>query len=126
MAGDLASLVNTNSREGTTNAECSNPARVAARTHREDMLRFEGEGGRIMPEQRTGHNRPDAATWKQIVLAYQSASTGRALWQTVNTLGPYALLWYLMYLSLSVSWWLAVPLAVLAAAFHVRVFIIHH
>jgi acyl-lipid omega-6 desaturase (Delta-12 desaturase) len=68
----------------------------------------------------------DVAAWKEIVARYQRPSTGRALWQTVNTLGPYALLWYLMYLSLPVSWWLVVPLILLAAAFHVRTFIIHH
>jgi acyl-lipid omega-6 desaturase (Delta-12 desaturase) len=68
----------------------------------------------------------DVAAWKEIVARYQRPSTGRALWQTVNTLGPYTLLWYLMYLSLPVSWWLAVPLVILAAAFHVRTFIIHH
>ena len=44
----------------------------------------------------------------------------------VNTLVPYAALWYLMYLSLAVSWWLTLPLAVLAGAFLVRVFIIFH
>jgi omega-6 fatty acid desaturase (delta-12 desaturase) len=48
------------------------------------------------------------------------------VWQIVNTLGPYAALWYLMYLSMSVSWWLVVPLAMLAGAFLVRVFIIFH
>ena len=68
----------------------------------------------------------DAAEWKRIVTEFQKPSTGRALWQLVNTLGPYALLWYLMYLSLSVSWWLTVPLAMLAGAFLVRVFIIFH
>jgi omega-6 fatty acid desaturase (delta-12 desaturase) len=44
----------------------------------------------------------------------------------LNTLGPYALLWYLMYWSLNVSWWLTAPLAILTGALHVRVFIIHH
>ncbi len=68
----------------------------------------------------------DAAEWKRIVTEFQKPSMGRALWQLVNTLGPYALLWYLMYLSLSVSWWLTVPLAMLAGAFLVRVFIIFH
>jgi omega-6 fatty acid desaturase (delta-12 desaturase) len=44
----------------------------------------------------------------------------------LNTLVPYAALWYLMYLSLSVSWWLTIPLAILAGAFLVRAFIIFH
>ena len=68
----------------------------------------------------------DIAAWKEIVAEFQKPSTPLALWQIVNTLGPYALLWYLMYVSLSVSWWLTVPLAVLAGAFLVRVFIIFH
>jgi omega-6 fatty acid desaturase (delta-12 desaturase) len=37
-----------------------------------------------------------------------------------------AVLWYLMYRTHAVSWWLTVPLAVLAGAFLVRVFIIFH
>jgi omega-6 fatty acid desaturase (delta-12 desaturase) len=66
------------------------------------------------------------ADWKGIVAKYQKPSVGRAVWQIVNTLVPYAALWYLMYLSLAVSWWLVVPLAILAGAFLVRVFIIFH
>ena len=57
---------------------------------------------------------------------YQLASTRRALWQIINTVGPYVGLWYLMYLCLGVSYWLVVPLAVLAGAFMVRTFIIFH
>jgi acyl-lipid omega-6 desaturase (Delta-12 desaturase) len=68
-------------------------------------------------------NQPD---WKPIVVRYQQPALGRALWQVVNTLIPYAALWYLMYLSLAVSWWLTLPLAVLAGAFMVRAFIIFH
>src|SRR5579859_6493471 len=68
----------------------------------------------------------DVPDWKPIVARYQQPSVGRALWQVTNTLVPYAGLWYLMYLCLAISWWLAVPLAVLAGAFLVRVFIIFH
>src|SRR4030095_10026902 len=75
----------------------------------------------------TGGNRQaDPAVWKEIVAQYQEPSFGRALWKTVNTLVPYAALWYLMYLSLAVSWWITMPLAILAGAFLVRVFIIFH
>lgn len=68
----------------------------------------------------------DIARWKEIVLRYQRASAARAIWQLVNTLVPYAGLWVLMYWCLSVSWWLVVPLAVLAGGFLVRTFIIFH
>ncbi|MDB6110058.1 MAG: hypothetical protein JWR69_1808 [Pedosphaera sp.] len=73
-----------------------------------------------------GKPSADTAAWKAIVAQYQEPSTGRAVWQMVNTLGPIALLWYLMYLSLSVSWFITLPLALLAGAFLVRVFIIFH
>jgi len=73
-----------------------------------------------------GESRTDASRWKEIVARYQKPSIPRGVWQIVNTLVPYAALWYLMYLCLPVSYWLVVPLAILAGAFMVRVFIIHH
>ena len=69
---------------------------------------------------------PGVPHWKPIVVRYQQPSLGRALWQVANTLVPYAALWCLMYLSLAVSWWLTLPLAVLAGAFLVRTFVIFH
>lgn len=72
------------------------------------------------------HNPADAAAWKAILLRYQKPSTARALWQLVNTLGPYGMLWCLMYFCLAVSWWVVAPLAILAGAFVVRTFVIHH
>lgn len=68
----------------------------------------------------------DPAAWKQIVAKFQQPSTPRAVWQIINTLVPYALLWYLMYISRAISWWLVVPLAILAGGFVVRIFIIFH
>src|SRR5579863_6833826 len=69
---------------------------------------------------------PPTAGWKAIVAKYQKPTVLRSLWQVTNTLVPYALLWYLMYRSLSVSLWLTVPLAILAGGFLVRFFIIFH
>jgi omega-6 fatty acid desaturase (delta-12 desaturase) len=68
----------------------------------------------------------EPAAWKEVVAEYQKPSTARAAWQIVNTLGPLAFIWYLMYETLFVSWWLTIPLALLAGAFLVRVFIIFH
>jgi omega-6 fatty acid desaturase (delta-12 desaturase) len=70
--------------------------------------------------------QPGKADWKRIVDQYQKPSAASASWQIVNTLVPYALLWYLMYLSLATSWWITGLLAVLAGAFLVRAFIIFH
>jgi acyl-lipid omega-6 desaturase (Delta-12 desaturase) len=66
------------------------------------------------------------APWKQVIERYQRPSTWRALWQLINTFVPYALLWYLMHLSVALSWWLTVPLAVVAGALLMRIFIIFH
>ena len=66
------------------------------------------------------------ADWKSIVCKFQQPSTPRALWQITNTLVPYTLLWFLMYRTMAISWWLTVLLAILASAFLVRVFIILH
>lgn len=69
---------------------------------------------------------PNTENWKQIVARFQQPSTPRALWQLANSLLPYAGLWVLMYFTVQYSWWLTVPLAVLAAGFLVRIFIIFH
>lgn len=67
-----------------------------------------------------------ADVWKAIVAKYQEPSLPKAIWQMANTFGSYALLWWLMHLSLAVSWWLVLPLAILAGGFVVRIFIIFH
>lgn len=66
------------------------------------------------------------ASWKEKVLEYQQPSLWRAVMQLVDTLGLYALLWYLTWRSLTVSYWLALGMAILAGGVLVRVFIIFH
>ena len=78
------------------------------------------------PAPGAGRGQADTFDWKEIVARYQEPSRWRSVWQIINTLIPYALLWYLMYRSLVVSYWITLPLAVLAGGFLVRVFIIHH
>jgi acyl-lipid omega-6 desaturase (Delta-12 desaturase) len=74
----------------------------------------------------SGRRQRDTAGWQHIVEPYQHACAKRALWQLTNTFVPYALLWCAMYGALQISFWLAMPLAVLSAAFLVRIFIIFH
>jgi len=62
--------------------------------------------------------------WRQAVAGFQHADRRRSVWQLANTLIPYLALWVLMVLSLRVSYWLA--LAIPAAGFLVRTFIIFH
>lgn len=70
--------------------------------------------------------REAVAKWKAIVAEYQEPNAWRASWQLVNTVGSYVVLWYLMYLSLAVSWWLTIPLCLLAGGILIRIFIIFH
>jgi acyl-lipid omega-6 desaturase (Delta-12 desaturase) len=81
-----------------------------------------------MHDQKPGDatEQPTTAVWKEIVAKYQQSSTWRALWQVTNTFVPLIALWCFMYFALQLSWWLVVPLAVLAAGFLVRIFIIFH
>jgi acyl-lipid omega-6 desaturase (Delta-12 desaturase) len=67
-----------------------------------------------------------ANNWREIVARYQTPSISRSAWQLVNSFVPYFIMWYLMWLSLKVSYWLTLGLAVLAAGFLIRIFIIFH
>ena len=71
-------------------------------------------------------SKSPAPAWKKIVAKYQKSAVWPGIWQLVNTLVPYAALWSLIYFSLSISWWLTIPLAILAGGFLVRLFVIFH
>lgn len=66
------------------------------------------------------------AKLKKAVAPYEQSDTKASIRQLVNTLIPLALLWYGAYLSLSISYWLTLPLLALIAGFMVRTFIICH
>src|SRR5450631_4351841 len=63
---------------------------------------------------------------KENVARFQVASPWRARWQLINSFVPYALLWFAMDRALLVSYWLMLPIAILAAGFLARIFIIFH
>ncbi len=68
----------------------------------------------------------DRPAWSDTVVRYKRPNPLKSTWQIINSLLPFAGLWYLMYLSLSWSYWLTLFLAVPAAGFLVRIFIIQH
>jgi omega-6 fatty acid desaturase (delta-12 desaturase) len=63
---------------------------------------------------------------KKDVAPFEKTDTRASVIQIINTLGPLFLLWYGAYLSLSVSYWLTLPLLIVASGFMVRTFIIFH
>ncbi|MBZ5638073.1 MAG: fatty acid desaturase [Acidobacteriia bacterium] len=74
----------------------------------------------------TGNTRPATPEWKQAVAEHRKPVLRRSLVQLVDSLLPYLALWGLMIWSLHVSYWITLALAVAAAGFLVRVFIIFH
>ena len=71
-------------------------------------------------------NAPRDTSWKQAIIRRQRPVLRSSVWQIVNTLVPYLALWGLMVWSLSLSYWLTLALAVVAAGFLTRIFIIFH
>jgi len=76
----------------------------------------------VTESERRGHT----LAWKEVVARYQQPSLWRSVFQIINSVVPYVVLWVLMYRSLAVSYWITAPLAILAGGFLGRVFIIHH
>lgn len=74
----------------------------------------------------TAAQRPAALRWQSLVAPYQHADTRRSLLQVAATLVPYFVLWYVMYRSLEISYWLTLLLAIPTAGFAVRTFILFH
>ncbi|MEK5416151.1 MULTISPECIES: fatty acid desaturase [Paenibacillus] len=63
---------------------------------------------------------------KKSVAPYEKNDRNASIRQLINTLGPLVLLWGGAYFSLSVSYWLTLLLAIPAAGFVIRTFIIFH
>ena len=70
--------------------------------------------------------RTERPAWRTTVERHETPSRAASIGQLVNSLGPYFALWALMVWSLHVSYWITLALAVPAAGFLVRVFIIFH
>jgi omega-6 fatty acid desaturase (delta-12 desaturase) len=64
--------------------------------------------------------------WQTVVSKYAFPETWRSVWQVLNSLIPFIVMWYLMVRSLTIGYWLTLILAVPAAGFMVRLFIIFH
>ena len=63
---------------------------------------------------------------KKMLEKYTTPDWSKSSWQIANSFIPYILLMITMYFSLSITYWLTLVLAIPAAAFMVRIFIIFH
>lgn len=64
--------------------------------------------------------------WTQLVRPYQKPVVSKSVWQVINSFIPFIVTWYLMVLSLKIHYGLTLLLALPAAGFIVRMFIIQH
>ena len=71
-------------------------------------------------------NSIEKVRWQDVVARYAHPDLRRSLWQVVNTLVPFFTLWVVMVLSIRISYWLTLLLAIPTAGFMVRTFIIFH
>ncbi len=74
----------------------------------------------------TTRTPPDRKRIQPILARYQQPTIRSSAWQLATSFAPYVLLWVAMVLSLRVSYALTLLLAVPAAGFLVRIFIIFH
>jgi len=68
----------------------------------------------------------EARGWTQILARYREPSPARSIIELVVTAGPFVLLWFLMWATLDLGYWVCLLLAVPAAGFLVRLFMIQH
>jgi omega-6 fatty acid desaturase (delta-12 desaturase) len=68
----------------------------------------------------------DARRWTQLLARYRQPSNGRGLVEVAITVVPLAALWLLAWQTLDVGYWLALPIALAAGAFLLRLFMIQH
>jgi omega-6 fatty acid desaturase (delta-12 desaturase) len=72
------------------------------------------------------NSKEEQNNWKKDLAPFEKSDIRKSLWQLINTIVPFLILWCLAYLSLSVSFWITLALAIPAAGFLIRTFIIFH
>ena len=69
---------------------------------------------------------PSRAEWRSVVAAYEGPSTWRSVLQLLTTLLPLSGMFYLMYRSLVLPYWVTLLLSLPTAGFLVRTFVLMH
>jgi omega-6 fatty acid desaturase (delta-12 desaturase) len=107
-------------RESTPGAATSNASSIRPPLSGEQVAHSQVElrASRLTSSEDTG--------WHGAVTRFKCPHRLKGTWQIANSLLPFLGLWYLMYLSLSWSYWLTLLLAIPTAGLLVRLFIIQH
>ena len=80
----------------------------------------------VCASQNTTDGEIDARKLARDLTCYREPAQGRSIVELAITIGPFLLLWLLMWMSLEWSYWLCLLLAVPTAGFLVRLFMIQH
>ena len=80
----------------------------------------------ILKQTQSPSSTRDARDWTPILHRYREPDHVRSVLEVLITAVPFVLLWILMWLSLSLSYWLTLFIAVPAAGLLVRLFMIQH
>src|SRR6266568_4833987 len=72
------------------------------------------------------HATPDSRAWAPVLARYRRPSCARGMLELAITAAPLVLLWILMWATLDTAYWICLLLAVPAAGFLVRLFMIQH
>jgi len=71
-------------------------------------------------------NEDSTTEWIEIISRYNKPDKVKSWWQIINSVGSYIVLWIIMIQTIRISYWLTLLLAVFAAGFMIRTFIIFH
>lgn len=81
-----------------------------------------------LPDAVSANVKMSKPTWYQTIAEYGHSNLRKSLWQLLDTFIPYCVVWALMFRT--VQWgypyWITLALAVVAAGFMVRIFILFH
>ena len=71
-------------------------------------------------------SREKTLALRKNVKPFENSELKKSIFQLINTVPPFFIVWFLAYLSLDISVWLTVALSIVAAGFVIRTFIIFH
>lgn len=69
---------------------------------------------------------PSEKVIRKQLAPFQQPDRKRSIWQIINSIVPYGLLWVGAWYAMGYSYWLALPFIIVAAGFMIRTFIIFH
>ncbi len=101
---------------------CSRPSRVRTNSNKADFI----DGGRQLLNAHDAYGKLDGRALMRALAHYRAPDHMRSVIEIVITIVPFALLWFLMWMSLNVGYGLCLLLAVPTAGFLVRLFMIQH